>query len=65
MALFKRKQEPTPETLEFLADAADLTARQIRRDTGRSTEQENDAEAAVDQAAEFRGRAAKARKQGS
>jgi hypothetical protein len=61
---FKRKP-PTPETLDFLADAEALTARQIRRDPGRSTAQENAAETAESRAAGFRRRAAKARKAGS
>jgi hypothetical protein len=64
MAIFRRtpEPEPTPETLEFLADAETLVSRQIRRDNGRSTAQENAAEAADAKAAGFRQRAANARK---
>lgn len=62
MGIFRRTPEPTSETLEFLADAETLVARQIRRDPSRSPEQENAAEEADAKAAGFRGRAANARK---
>ncbi|MFL6113954.1 MAG: hypothetical protein ACJ786_21735 [Catenulispora sp.] len=60
---FKRKEQ-RPEVLDFLADAADLTVRQMRGSSG-SPEQESNANAVKQQAAGFRRRAAKARKQGS
>jgi len=61
MGIF-RKERQTPETLLFLADAEEQTARRIRRDG--DPKQEQVAQAHDDRGATFRRRAAKARKAG-
>jgi hypothetical protein len=63
MAIFKRREQ-RPEVLDFLAEADELAARQMRGSSG-SPEQEADANAVEKQAAGFRRRAAKARKKGA
>ncbi len=65
MAIFRRREPESPETLDSLADGASRAAAAMRSGPDSSPAREMDADAMDRQAATLRRRAAKARRNGA